>query len=160
MSAIKPIYDAFASGLCQQCRHVRRACNRTHAKRGCVSTAKKSLIDPKREVVKIHVKFTLNTPDGLRRVVFDLEKDTDDKGGIDWKITFQLFERDKESDPIGDPLVDLFVEVDTKLNAKAQAMADQGMTTSQARLRSDRRPTQPKIRPSAWTRRTRRCRTR
>ena len=94
--------------------------------------AKKSLIDPKREVVKIHVKFTLNTPDGLRRVVFDLEKDTNDKGGIDWKITFQLFERDKKSDPIGDPLVDLFVEVDTKLNAKAQAMADQGMTTSQA----------------------------
>ena len=55
--------------------------------------AKQSLIEPKREVVKIHVKFTLNTPDGLRRVVFDLEKDTDEKGGIDWKITFQLFER-------------------------------------------------------------------
>ena len=53
--------------------------------------------------------------------------------GMDfWKIAFQLFERDKKSDPIGDPLVDLEVEVDSKLNAKAQAMADNGMTTSQA----------------------------
>src|SRR5580765_884557 len=86
----------------------------------------------KRDIVKIHVKFTLNTPDGLRRVGFDLEKDTDDDGTVSWKITFQLFERDKKSDPFGDPLVDLLVEVDSKLNSKAQAMADNGMTTRQA----------------------------
>jgi len=85
-----------------------------------------------REVVKIHVKFTLNTPDGLRRVIFDLEKDTEDDGTVEWKITFQLFERDKKSDPFGDPIVDLLVEVDTKLNNKAQTMADKGMTTKQA----------------------------
>jgi hypothetical protein len=86
----------------------------------------------KREVVKIHVKFTLNTPDGLRRVGFDLEKNTDDNGVVSWKITFELFERDKKGDPFGDPVVDLLVEVDSKLNSKAQAMADDGMTTRQA----------------------------
>ena len=87
---------------------------------------------PKRELVKIHVKLTLKTPDGLRRVGFELEKDTSDEGAVTWKITFQLFEREKKSDPFGDALVDLLVEVDSKLNAKAQAMADEGMTPSQA----------------------------
>ena len=85
-----------------------------------------------REVVKIHVKFTINTPDGLTRVTFELEKDTQDSGEIDWTITFQLFERDTTADPFGDAIVDLLVEVDTKLNDKAAAMADSGMTTSQA----------------------------
>jgi len=89
-------------------------------------------VAPKRELVKIHVKFTLNTPDGLRRVGFDLEKDTEDDGTVSWLITFQLFERKKKSDPFEDPLVDLSIEVDTKLNSKAQAMADSGMTPGQA----------------------------
>lgn len=89
-------------------------------------------IQPKRELVKIHVRFTLNTPDGLRRVVFDLEKDTPEDGKVTWKITFTLFERAKKSDPFGDALVDLLVEVDSRLNSKAQVMADDGMTTRQA----------------------------
>jgi hypothetical protein len=86
----------------------------------------------KREVVKIHVKFTINTPDGLRRVDFELEKNTQDDGSINWKITFQLFERAKKTDQFGDAIVDLLVEVDTKLNSKAQAVADNGMTPAQA----------------------------
>lgn|SRR5262249_37781126 len=94
--------------------------------------AKSPTIEPTRELVKIHVKFTLNTPDGLRRVSFDLEKDTADDGTVSWQITFQLFERDRKSDSFGDAIVDLLVEVDTKLNSKAEAMADDGMTTSQA----------------------------
>ena len=98
--------------------------------------AKALAVAPKRQVVKIHVKFTLNTPDGLRRVIFDLEKDTADDGAVSWKITFQLFERDKKSDPFGDAIVDLLVEVDSKLNAKAQAMADNGMTPNQAAFAS------------------------
>jgi len=84
------------------------------------------------QIVKIHVKFTLNTPDGLRRVIFDLEKDTGDDGSVTWKITFDLFERAKKSDDFGDPIVEVIVEVDTKLNAKAQAMATSGMTPPQA----------------------------
>jgi len=99
-----------------------------------MATAKKAVTPPvaKREVVKIHVKFTINTPDGLRRVIFDLEKDTQDDGTIDWKITFQLFERDKKTDDFGDAIVDLLVEVDSKLNTKAQTMADEGMTPTQS----------------------------
>jgi hypothetical protein len=96
------------------------------------SAPKPAPVTAKREVVKIHVKFTLNTPDGLRRVTFELEKDNADDGSVHWKITFQLFERDKKSDPFGDAIVDLLVEVDTKLHPKAQAMADKGMTPNQA----------------------------
>jgi hypothetical protein len=94
--------------------------------------AKSRTIEPQRELVKIHVKFTLNAPDGLRRVSFDLEKDTADDGKVSWKITFQLFERDRKGDDFGDAIVDLLVEVDSKLNTAAQAMADNGMTTRQA----------------------------
>jgi hypothetical protein len=90
----------------------------------------------KREVVKVHVKFTINTPDGLRRVAFDLEKDTQDDGTVNWNITFQLFERAKKSDQFGDAIVDLLVQVDTKLNSKAQTMADSGMTPTQAAFAS------------------------
>src|SRR6266478_482380 len=99
-----------------------------------MATTKTAVAPPtvKREVVKVHVKFTINTPDGLRRVGFDLEKDTQDDGTVNWKITFQLFERAKKSDPFGDAIVDLLVEVDTKLNNKAQIMADNGMTPPQA----------------------------
>jgi hypothetical protein len=91
---------------------------------------------PQRQVVKIHVKFTINTPDGLRRVGFDLEKDTQDDGTVNWTITFQLFERAKKTDQFGDAIVDLLVQVDTKLNSKAQAMADNGMTPTQAAFAS------------------------
>ena len=84
----------------------------------------------KREIVKIHVKFTLNTPDGLRRVKFELEKETAGDT-VSWTITFQLFERAKKSDQFSDPIVDLEVYVDTKLNAKAENMADNGMSPNQ-----------------------------
>jgi len=85
-----------------------------------------------RDIVGIHVKFTLNTPDGLRRVIFELRKENDDTT-VKWTIDFQLFERAKKTDPFGDALVDLEVEVDSKLNDKAESMADNGMTKKQAR---------------------------
>ena len=86
---------------------------------------------PKREVSDIKVKFTLITKNGLRKVVFELEKTTTN-GVVKWTIHFQLFERAKKTDPWGDPVVDLFIEVDTTLNAKAQAMADNNLTQNQA----------------------------
>jgi hypothetical protein len=97
-----------------------------------ISMAKSQKIAAKRELVKIHVRFIMHTPDGLRRVVFDLDKNTSDTGKVSWKIAFQLFERAKKSEHFGDALVDLLVEVDSKLNSKAQSMVDDGMTTSQA----------------------------
>jgi hypothetical protein len=84
-----------------------------------------------RDIVGIDVKFTLNTPDGLRKVTFELKKDTQ-ADDVKWTITFQLFERAKKTDPFGDPMVDLEVVVDSKLNSKAENMADKGMTPKQA----------------------------
>lgn len=86
---------------------------------------------PKRTIVGIKVKFELNSKNGLRRIIFGLEKDTlsDD---VIWKINFQLFERDKKSDPYGDALINLDVEVDAKLNKKAEDTAHNGLTPGQA----------------------------
>jgi hypothetical protein len=84
----------------------------------------------KATVIKIKVNFTLNTPNGLRRVIFGLEKDT--QGDVvSWTINFQLFERAKKSDPFGDAIVDLDVEVDKALNSKAEK-ASKGLTAPQA----------------------------
>ena len=86
---------------------------------------------PDREIVGIDVKFTLNTPDGLRRVAFELKKETSGQN-VTWTITFQLFERTNKTTPFGDALVDLEIDVDTKLNSKAEQMANQGMTPRQS----------------------------
>ena len=84
----------------------------------------------KHVIVAIKVKIELNAKNGLRRVIFGLEKDTDgDK--IGWKINFQLFERDKKSDDYGDALVDLDVEVDAILQSKAEVAAKNGLTPPQ-----------------------------
>ena len=75
-----------------------------------------------RIVIGIKVHFILNTLDGLRRVVFGLEKDTQGTE-IKWTIKFQLFERQNKTDDFGDAIVDVDVEVDTDLNNKADATA-------------------------------------
>lgn len=81
-------------------------------------------------IIKIKVHFELNTPNGLRRVVFGLEKDT--QGSIvTWKIDFQLFERKKKSDPFGDAIVTLNVEVQKELHEKAEKAA-KGLTAKQS----------------------------
>ena len=86
---------------------------------------------PKHDIIGIKVKFTLESKNRLRRVVFGLEKDT--KGDtVTWTINFQLFEREKKSDAFGDALVDLEVEVDSKLNGRAEAAAKNGLTPGQA----------------------------
>lgn len=87
--------------------------------------------DAKRVIVGIKVKFELNSKNGLRRVIFGLEKDTQGDDVL-WKINFELFERDKKSDPYGDALINLDVEVDAKLNKKAEGTAHNGLTPGQA----------------------------
>ena len=88
-------------------------------------------VQPKRIIVGIKVKFELNSKNGLRRVIFGLEKDTQGDAVL-WKIDFELFERDKKSDPYGDALINLDVEVDAKLNKKAEDTAHNGLTPGQA----------------------------
>lgn len=86
---------------------------------------------PKRIVVGIKVHFELNAKSGLRRVIFGLEKDTQGTN-IQWKINFQLFERDNKTTPYSDPLVELDVEVDTALYSKADYAAHNGLNSAQA----------------------------
>ena len=85
----------------------------------------------KATIIKLKVQFELNTPNGLRKVIFGLEKDATAGNVVTWKINFQLFERAKKSDPFGDPIVSLQVEVDKALNAKADR-ASQGLSAGQS----------------------------
>lgn len=82
-------------------------------------------------IVAIKVKLVLNAKNGLRRVIFGLEKDTEGDQ-VHWKIEFQVFERASKTDEYVDPLVSLDVEVDTALNAKAETAAKNGLTPGQA----------------------------
>lgn len=82
-------------------------------------------------VIKLKVHFELNTPNGLRRVIFGLEKDATSGNVVVWKIDFQLFERDKKTVPFGDAIVTLNVEVDKALNQKAEKAA-KGLSPGQS----------------------------
>ena len=81
-------------------------------------------------VIAIKVHFELITKDRKRRVMFGLEKDTQGTKVI-WKINFDLFERDKKTDPWGDAIVHVDIEVDKVLHPKAEKMAVSGMTAGQ-----------------------------
>lgn len=83
------------------------------------------------QIVAMKVNLILNARNGLRRVIFGLEKDTDGDQ-VTWTINFQVFERDKRSDAYTDPLVSLDVEVDLALHAKAENAAKSGLTPNQA----------------------------
>lgn len=87
-----------------------------------------NFMNPQRVVIGIKVHFVLNTLDGLRRVIFGLEKSTQGTE-IKWTINFQLFERAKKTDDFGDAFVDVDVEVDTDLNDKAESVAHQNSLT-------------------------------
>ena len=82
-------------------------------------------------VIKLKIHFELNTPNGLRRVIFGLEKDATSGTTVSWTINFQLFERARKTDPYGDAIVTLDVEVDKALNSKAEK-ASKGLTAGQS----------------------------
>lgn len=85
----------------------------------------------KSTIIKLKVNFELNTPNGLRKVIFGLEKDATTANIVKWSIDFQLFERSKKTDPWGDAIVTLNVDVDKKLFSKAE-VASQGLSASQS----------------------------
>jgi hypothetical protein len=87
-----------------------------------------NLVGAQRVVIGIKVHFVLNTLDGLRRVIFGLEKSTQGTK-IKWTINFQLFERAQKTDDFGDAIVDVDVEVDTDLHSQAEAVAHQNSLT-------------------------------
>jgi hypothetical protein len=85
----------------------------------------------KTTIVKLKINFQLNTPNGLRRVIFGLEKDTTTENLEVWTIDFQLFQRAKKTDAFGDAIVTLNIEVDKALNTKAE-QASKGLTPNQS----------------------------
>ena len=95
-----------------------------------MATTATPAVKPKSTIIKLKIHFELNTPNGLRRVIFGLEKDATAGNVVVWKIDFQLFERAKKSDPFGDAIVTLNVEVDKALFPKAEK-ASQGLTPGQ-----------------------------
>jgi len=82
--------------------------------------------------IAIKVSFELDSKDGLRKVMFGLEKDV--KGTDDiWFIHFQLQEKQSASDTDFTNVVTLDVLVDEQaLHPAAQAGAENGLTPSQA----------------------------
>jgi hypothetical protein len=95
------------------------------------TTPAKAKQKQKSQVIKLKVHFELNTPNGLRKVIFGLEKDATAGNIVKWSIDFQLFERSKKTDPWGDAIVTLNVDVEKKLFPKAEA-ASQGLTPAQS----------------------------
>ncbi|HEX5966355.1 MAG TPA: hypothetical protein VFY51_10510 [Pyrinomonadaceae bacterium] len=95
------------------------------------TTPSKAKQKQKSQVIKLKVHFELNTPNGLRKVIFGLEKDATAANLVKWSIDFQLFERSKKTDPWGDAIVTLNVDVDKKLFPKAE-IASQGLSASQS----------------------------
>src|SRR5262249_6103706 len=84
------------------------------------------------KVISIHVQFELDSKDGLRKVIFGLEKDTDDsKNQVTWTIHFQLFERDRKADDFAQ-IINLDVLVKTSLQSKAENVAKSGLTQKQS----------------------------
>ena len=91
-----------------------------------------SVARAKRVVVSLAVNFELNTSNGLRKVIFGLEKDTKPEGVVEWQIHFTLFERAKRTDPFGDAIVKLDVKVDIAEFHNAEALAHSKPSPEQA----------------------------
>lgn len=85
-----------------------------------------------KQLLKIHVEFTILTPDQLRKIIFGLDKDKSADGQSDvWKITFSLALRAKKTDAFV-PLVSAVVNADTKDTPLAEATAQNGANKAQA----------------------------
>lgn len=84
----------------------------------------------KHQIISISVELGVTTPDNLRHIAFDLEKDTADDGTISWIIDFKFQERSSTSEDFID-IVTLTVKVKEKHNAAAEATAKEGLNDAQ-----------------------------
>lgn len=94
------------------------------------AAAKKKAAIVHHQIVSISVQLGVTTPDNLRHIEFDLEKDTGDDGTISWTIAFKLQERESASDDFVD-VVSLTVKVKEKNNDAAEATATNGLNSAQ-----------------------------
>lgn len=87
---------------------------------------------PKKEVIKLHVQFTIMTPDQLKEIKFGLDKSKAPDGVTDsWKITFSLKMRDKKEDPLA-LIIDTEVDADLKDAPLAEETAAKGLNRAQS----------------------------
>ena len=93
--------------------------------------AKKTAVKPRPQIVALSIRFELQTRNELRKVIFGLDRGTKD-GIVEWKINFELYERQKKTDKFV-KLIDLDVEVQAKHNKAAEQTARKGMTEPQTR---------------------------
>jgi hypothetical protein len=85
-----------------------------------------------KELIKIHVQFTILTPDQLKQIVFGLNKDKAADGVTDsWKITFALSTRDTKTATFV-KIVDATVDADLKDAPAAAETADKGVNKPQS----------------------------
>ena len=82
------------------------------------------------QIVSISVELGVTTPDNLRHIVFDLDKETADDGTVAWTIDFKFQERSATSEAFID-IVTLTVKVKEKNNAAAEATAKEGLSEAQ-----------------------------
>lgn len=83
-------------------------------------------------LLRIHVEFTILTPDQLKQIVFGLNKDKAADGVTDtWKITFCLSTRAAKTDPFVS-IVEATVDADLKDAPIAEETANKGLNSSQA----------------------------
>lgn len=78
-------------------------------------------------IVAIKVNFQLITSDKKRKVIFGLQKNTEGTK-VTWVINFEMYEKDKKTDPWGEAIVDVDVEVQKVLHPNAEKIAVKGMS--------------------------------
>ena len=84
-----------------------------------------------RTIKSISVDLEVMTTDRLKKIIFGLDKSTDEEE-VTWVIEFQFLQRDKKTDPFGDPLVKLKIDVKKSNNDLAEVTADKGLNSPQA----------------------------
>ena len=84
-----------------------------------------------RTIKSISVDLEVMTTDRLKKIIFGLDKSTEDEEAH-WVIEFQFLQRDKKTDPFGDPLVKLAIDVKKSNEEAAEETAAKGLNNPQA----------------------------
>jgi hypothetical protein len=79
----------------------------------------------------ISVDLEVMTTNRLQKIIFGLDKSTDEDG-VHWVIEFQFLQRETKTDEFGDPLVKLSIDVKKTNEQLAEETAKKGLNSPQA----------------------------
>ena len=82
-------------------------------------------------ITGLRVRFELGARNGLRRVVFAMEKSSQMKGAATWTVEFELWERHSRAAAFVQ-LANLRVDLDTRQSGAAAVAAEHGLSDEQA----------------------------